>query len=150
MHTVLLDRRHPEGVDYDVTLQIVSHRPAEDALRAGVHHRREEEPPLPGRYVGDVGEPHLVRRISGDVTADEVCNRSSFGNGRLAAPARALTTRHTRDPEFAHQTCDALAGDADPFVCKVVVQTRDTVGPTRRRMVEGDAPLQVLVFDRAR
>jgi hypothetical protein len=43
---------HREGVDDQVGLEIVTHRPADDLPRVHIHDHAEEEPALERRHVG--------------------------------------------------------------------------------------------------
>ena len=105
--------RHPERVDDQLGLEVIAHRPADDAATVGVEHDREKQPALTGRQVGDVGEPELVRPSSGEAATDEVRRRRGRGAGDRCAPPPSAT-RDALELELAHQAGDAFAADADP------------------------------------
>jgi hypothetical protein len=50
-------------------LQVIAHRPADDLGAKEVHGDRQVEPGLYSRDVGDIGEPHAVRRSGMDPRA---------------------------------------------------------------------------------
>ena len=78
---------HAEGVVDEVGAQVVAHRPADAVAAAGVDHRRQVEPALPGGHVGDVGEPELVGSLGREVALHEVGGGRSFAaRGRRAHP----------------------------------------------------------------
>jgi len=119
---------HPERVEHELRAQVVSHRPANAATAPGVDDRREEQVALPGRHVGDVGDPEPVRSGRPKPAADEVLRRRDLlGRPRrlrpLAPPRDALDSKPT------HQARDALAGDPEAvLVGELGVDARDAGG----------------------
>src|SRR5262245_4776801 len=98
---------HAQRVDDDLRMQRRGHRPADDPSREEVHRRREVEPALVGRDVGDVRDPDLVRRTGAEVLVEAV------RRDRVAVLAvRRLDSesplRLRAQPCFPHQPRDAV------------------------------------------
>jgi hypothetical protein len=56
--------RHLERVDDELGAEMVGHRPADHAAAVAVDYRGEVQPARPGRDMGDLRDPKLVRRSS--------------------------------------------------------------------------------------
>jgi hypothetical protein len=100
--------------------------------------RREIEKAGPGRDVGDVGDPELVRLFGREVAIDQV--------GRWPAPLVADRRAGEAPPADAgeagraHQALDPLAPDADAGFHEIGMDARGAIGPARA-VVEGRDPL---------
>ena len=71
--------RHVQRLDDDVGLEAGGHRPADDATAPDIEHDGEVEEAGPGRHVGDVRDPELVRARGGEVALDQVVGRATCG-----------------------------------------------------------------------
>jgi CO/xanthine dehydrogenase FAD-binding subunit len=70
---------HPERVEHQLALEVVAHRPADDAAAEDVLNGSEEEEALAGLDVLQVADPEPVRLRTGEVTVDEIGRRGSLG-----------------------------------------------------------------------
>jgi hypothetical protein len=68
------------------------HRPADHASTPGIEHDGETEEAGPGRHVGDVRDPQLIRDRSGELAVDEIRRR----------PGRLVTYRREERLPPAH------------------------------------------------
>jgi len=104
---------HPERVQHELCLEVVAHRPADDAAAEDILDNREEEEALPGLDVLQVADPEPVGLRAGEVTVDEIRSRDAFRvadrRPRPTPPAVSAT-----DPELAHQSGDTLLTNPDP------------------------------------
>src|SRR4051794_28887323 len=81
--------RHPERVRGQASGRLVADRPADDAAAERVEDDRAVDLALPGRVLGDVGQPELIRTLSPEDAVDEVVGGRSAGHARhLRAPLR--------------------------------------------------------------
>ena len=99
--------RHDEGVDDELGVLVLAHRPADQAPVAQVPDPGHVELALAGRELGDVRDPSLVRALSGEVPLQPIRCRSDV---RPAAAPLAACARPCR-PSLAHQPGDPLAAD---------------------------------------
>ena len=63
---------HLKGVQGQVGVQARGGLPAHDSPRVHVSHESHIDPPGEGAYIGDVGDPQLVRPESAEMSFDEV------------------------------------------------------------------------------
>ena len=63
---------HLERVGHELCAQVILHRPADDPTTEEVLHGNEVEPALPGTQVGDVRDPHTVRRAGCELAVEQV------------------------------------------------------------------------------
>lgn len=100
---------HAQGVDDDVGLQIVPHRPADDPFGIDIHYRCQKQPALPSLDIGDVGDPEFVGSIGDEVSLDQIRSCCCFGGKLLLAPLSA--SGYAFQPQFTHQTGNAFPAD---------------------------------------
>ena len=76
---------------------MVSHRPADDPTAEGIEHDGEIQEAGPGRNVGDVSDPELIRPLGAEVALDQIGRRSciaiAHGGHDPLAPANAPNAR---------------------------------------------------------
>ena len=112
---------------------MVGHRPADDPSRVQVLDVREVQEPLPGRDVGDVRRPRLVRSGRAKVALDQVRSDPDARQPDRRAPA--LARRKPGHAGRSHQSLHALASDLDPvFEPQLGVDPAGAVGALRRRV----------------
>jgi hypothetical protein len=96
---------HDQSVNAQIGFQMIGHRPADDLARRHVLDRRQVKPALAGRNGGDVGQPHLIGPIGGEVSRQQVRRdrqvMATVGGAR--APAAPLASGQ---PHLAHQALD--------------------------------------------
>lgn len=88
---------------------MVGELPADDHPRVHVEDECRVQPALPGRYVGDVGEPQLVRSVGNEPTLDEI-----GGPGRGVVRDRgelSTASLHTTQTDVGHDPGHGAAGD---------------------------------------
>jgi hypothetical protein len=64
--------RHDQCVEDKLRCHGVTHRPADDAPREQVDDGSDVQPALGGPDIGEVGDPHLVRRVGGELAIEHV------------------------------------------------------------------------------
>ena len=80
---------HLERVDDQLGAQMVGHRPADDQPGEQILDVRQVEESFPGRDVGDVRRPRLVRPGRAKVTLDQIGSDPHAGQPHGRAPALA-------------------------------------------------------------
>ena len=92
--------------------------PADDASRVDVKHDGQVAPALPGAYVGEVGEPHRVGAIGGEIAPHEVVG----GHRRGTRHRRTLrfSVHAARYALLAHQAFHGAASHRDALVVEFV------------------------------
>jgi len=104
--------------------------------QASIHCDRQVQGACPGRVVGDVGHPELVRPGSDEVTLHQVRRRlrPDLSQGHSLVPASA----NTLQPGCLHQTCHSPATHVYPIIAPLSVDAgrliraaRAKVDPTR-------------------
>ncbi len=70
---------HAERVEHELGLQVVAHRPADDAAAEDVLDGGEEQEALPGLDVLEVADPQPVGLAPGEAPVDEVRRRRALG-----------------------------------------------------------------------
>src|SRR5436309_6225197 len=121
-----------EGVDDELSAEMILERPADNATAVAVDHDREVEPALPAAQVGDVGDPELVRSRRLEVALNEIIRDAHARNADRRAAASPLDC--AADPCLAHQPLDALASDRDTISAEITVDPRRPVRATAHRM----------------
>jgi hypothetical protein len=118
---------HVHRIEHKLGLEVHSHRPAHDAPGEGVEDDRQVEESRPGRDIGDVCDPELVRLLGVEVPIDQVGRRphALVPDGR---PDTSATTDAGQAGDL-HQPFDALAADMDAFSGEFRVDTRRAIGP---------------------
>lgn len=104
-------KRHLERVEDELGAQMVGHRPADDQPGEQVLDVREIQEPFPGRDVGDVRRPRLVRVGRAKVALEQVGSDPDARQPDRRAPA--LACRNPGDTSRSHQPLDALSPDVD-------------------------------------
>ena len=110
---VALPHRHRERVLDELGGHRRRDRPAEDALGEHVDDKGGVAPAGPGRHVGHVGNPQLIRDRGGEVPGDQVRRRCvgvvSAGGGLHPTPTQPVQAF------LAHQPIDLAIRHAKPF-----------------------------------
>ena len=123
--------RHLERVDDQFGTKVVSHRPAHDQSGEQVLYVREIQESFPGRDVGDVRRPGLVRAIRAKVALEQVRSDSDAGQPDGRAPP--LARQQPRNTGCSHQPLHALATDGDPVLePQLGVDPPGAIGAVRR------------------
>ena len=137
---------HLQGVDDELGADVVRDRPADDASGERVHDGAAVDPSVVGAVLGDVGEPHPIRRLSDELALDEV-----VVGGRLGLPVAMFAL--VADPaqaSDAHQARDALtAADQAEAEAELGVDPRRAVGAARVVVDLHDRLDELLVGDLA-
>ncbi len=103
-----LSQGHVQRVEHEFCAQVRRHRPAHDLPAPGIEDNRQVQDPRPGRNLGDIGDPQLIRARSPEGALDQVGGRTGI---RLAT-RRTLFPSTTRALETrpSHQSCDPPPG----------------------------------------
>jgi hypothetical protein len=132
-----LAERHVQGVEDELGAQVEAHCPADDAPGEGVEDDGKVEEAGPGRDVGDVGNPELVRPLGPEIPIDQIGGRPhplvADGGPGLPSPAHADKAGRT------HQALHPLATDTDARVRQLGVDARRAVGACRPLVDRPDA-----------
>ena len=127
---------HAESVKNELRTKVGFDCPSDDTTTPDVDHHGEVEEPFPGRDVGDVGDPKLVRAVGRKVTIDEVGRGTSVsgpsGCEGFPAPGNALQTC------VFHQTSDPLSTDMDAAMSEFRMNPRCAVRTVGSGMNLGD------------
>ncbi|MBB2914490.1 hypothetical protein FHS43_005802 [Streptosporangium becharense] len=102
--------RHFQGVECQVSAQVVGDLPTNDPPRVQILHERGVDPADRGRHIGDVRDPSQIRPVSGEVAFQQV-TRPVLAGGSGAGPLTACG--HPSKPELAHQPLDRAPGHRD-------------------------------------
>jgi hypothetical protein len=94
--------RHPQRVEDQGGAHVRRELPAHHAAAVGVDDEREEHHALPAAQVGQVGDPQLVRRGSGEVALHQVGPAERVGVGP-GGPPRPTAALGADDPVRAHE-----------------------------------------------
>ena len=97
-----------QRVEHEVGVHRTAHPPADDAPGEHVDDEGHVQPALPGRDVGEVRHPELIRPLGLELPIDPV----QRARRRWIADRRAhdLAADHTAQAEPAHQALDRAAG----------------------------------------
>jgi len=74
----------------------------------GVKHDAAVDPSLPGRVLGDIGQPQLIGSVAIEVAADEV-----LGGRDIDEALSLLSGRKALEPSLGHQLVHELPRDDD-------------------------------------
>ena len=101
------------ALEHEVRTHRITHLPADDSTRKDVDHEGDVQPSLPGRDVGEIGNPELIGTFGTELPIDPVQRAwriliADRGSHDLAAP-------HALNPQLTHQALDRAAGDVDPL-----------------------------------
>jgi hypothetical protein len=104
-------QRHVQGREHEVCSHAFSHGPSHHTPAPDINDHGQIEEAHPGRYVGHVRYPQLVRTCGVETPVDQVMGRAlalvtAGGDGEASALADAV------DAGLSHETSHALAADA--------------------------------------
>lgn len=105
---------HLQGVEHDLAVQRVRHRPAHDGAGEDVGNAGQVQKAFARLDVLDVGHPDLVRALGHELAIDEVGGRRCLNRapgGLELAPAPAVL-----DAQLPHQAQDALTRATEAVV----------------------------------
>jgi hypothetical protein len=96
-------------------------RPANDPASAHVEDRRQVKPTLPGRNIGEIGEPDLVGLLRGEVAREPVRGdgivmaavRCSGAARQCGKPAQSSSTHQDLNAVAAHRLAGAAQDSMD-------------------------------------
>ena len=135
---------HDEGVDDELGVLVLVHRPADQPTVAQVADAGDVELAFAGGELGDVGDPAHVRPSSSEVAFEQIrC-------WRYVEPASAPAATRV-DPDQAvgtHQPGDPLAAHAHLAAAQLTVHSWRSVGAARLVMDVADLLEQLTVSDR--
>lgn len=97
------------GVQGQVRAQRGGAAPAHDPVGVQVHYERDVAEPGPGRHVGDVGDPALIRAGRGEVALEQV--GVSIGGGGRRGGAWGAAAYGAVQPEGSHPSVDRAPRD---------------------------------------
>jgi len=100
---------HGERVEDELGAHVLGHRVAQQSPAAQVEDRRQVEPALTGRDVGNVANPSNIGPAGSEPAADQVRQRwRVLGRDGRADLGRLV---HAHDPVRPHQPLDSLVVD---------------------------------------
>lgn len=67
-----LVQRHVQGIEHEVGFQVRLHGPADHSVTPRIDDDRQVQEAAPGRDIGDVGDPELVRSVDIEVMFDQI------------------------------------------------------------------------------
>jgi hypothetical protein len=117
---------HVHGVDHELGLQIVAHRPPHDTTRPSVQHDGQVDEARPCRHAGDVRHPELVRLVGPEIPVDKI-----VGWPDPAVPdrgARAFSAAYACQSRCLLQPFDTLAANVDTLISQLGMDARRAVG----------------------
>ena len=97
-------QRHPQRDHDQVRFLGCRGVPSDDPLGEYVDDERDVNPPGPGSYIGEIGDPNPVRGRRGEVTVEQIA--SAFAILRRDCGPDALIAADTRQPEGPHGAVD--------------------------------------------
>ncbi len=119
---------HLRGIEDQLRAQVRRHGPADHTPAPSVDDHGGVQKPRPGRHVGNVGHPELIRPGSREGALHEIRRRP--GRGVSAGRARPRPPADADEPGNAHEAGDPLA--RDPRAPHPGAR-RGSVGPRRCR-----------------
>ena len=133
---------HLEGVDDQLTSEVIGDGPTDDPPRVGVDDCGAVDPPVAGAVLGDVGEPHPVRLLGAEPSLHQIdmSRRRWLPATAFALVADALQTGQP------HQSGDAFAADPHPEAeTQLGMNARRAIGAARLVVDPGDRLRQLLI-----
>lgn len=103
-----------------------------NAATEDIEYDREKEVSPSGRDVGDVGDPQLVGRFSGESTVDQIRRRSRIAVAKRCA--ERFAPAGADDIALLPQPRHALIATPDTGIAQVPLQPRTAVIPARLPM----------------
>ena len=119
-----------ERLEHELGAQVRRHRPADDAAAPDIEHDGQVEEARPGRDVGDVGHPELVRAVGREVPIDQI-GRGLRCRGRGVVVARFLRRLTPCNPAARISRATRLRPTWIPSSREIGVDPRRTVGAPR-------------------
>jgi hypothetical protein len=133
-----LGESHLQGIEHQLGPQVGGHRPSHHPPAEGVQDHRQVEEPGPGRNVGDIRDPELVRCLGREVALHEV---------RCGTPIRvtqsgmgSLAPAHPLQAQPAHQPGDPIATDLRFRFGELRMHPRHPISAAGARMDALDLP----------
>lgn len=122
-----LFQRHVQGGEHEVCGHAFSHGPANHTSAPDIDDDGQIEEPHPGRHVGHVRHPQLVRSCGVEPALDQVMGRcltlvTAGGDGEASALADAV------DTGLPHEMGHALAADAHTLLDELGPHPGHSVG----------------------
>jgi hypothetical protein len=105
-------------VEHEVGLHRGAHAPADDAPGKDVDDEGHVHKALPGRDVGEVAHPQLVRPLGAELSIDPVQRARSLGIGHRRS--HALASHHPAQPQPAHQALHRAARHLDALAIELL------------------------------
>ena len=102
-----------QGVEHELRPHRTRHPPPDDAPGEHVDHEGHVDKPAPGRNVGEIRHPQLIRARGHELAIDEVRRTARVPGVRRGDPR--TTTHHTRQPHRSHQPRHGAPRDAHAF-----------------------------------
>ena len=135
-----LANRHVHGIDDELRLDVVAHRPTHDAARPSIQDDGQVDEACPGWHVGDICHPELVRRVCSEVAVNQIVG---WPDPVVAdRGACSLATADADQSRRFHQPFDPLAADTDAIVSEFCVDPGRAIGLLRRAVDLGNQPGQ--------
>src|ERR1700710_3125017 len=129
--TVLLWLACPESLLQCIKYKVRAHRtadaPANNTPGKDVDHKGHVQPTLPGRYIGEIRNPQLVRPLRSELPIDPVQRI-----GRLVVADRRahhLAAHHTAQSLTTHQSFDGASRDRSTFTGQLTPDLISAVDP---------------------
>src|ERR1700733_1465609 len=96
---------HQNGIEYEPSANRRGNCPTDDLPREEIHDDSQVQPAFPGPYVGNIGNPSLIRPTDIELSLQNIW--SEFR--RLCTGLRLATvSSHGSDLVYAHQPRDAM------------------------------------------
>ena len=120
-------QRHVQRCEHEVCSHALAHGPTHDAAPPDVDDHGQVEEPHPGRHVGHVRYPQLVRATGMETPVDQVTGRrlalvATGGHGEPSSLADALNAG------CSHETRHTLAADAHALFDELEAHPGHAVG----------------------
>ena len=104
-----------QRIEHKVRAHRTADPPAHDAPGEHVDDEGHIQPALPGRDIGEVRDPELVRTIGLELPVDPVQRARCLAVGDRGA--HDLAAHHTAQAQAPHQPLDRAAGNFNAFAC---------------------------------
>src|SRR3984885_2931230 len=139
---------HPQCRQWQLSAQMVCHRPTDNPAAVKVHDRCQIEPALIGLDVGDVGKPDAVRRVSGEVPIQQV--RSDRKAVAAVCGSHAIWPGHDGpDAVTAHQSFDATTAYPAALILQLLVDAGAAIASADIAMNPPDVIHKLAVSNRS-
>lgn len=101
---------HLQGVQGEARTQVAGSLPADDEAAEGVDDEGHVDEARPSAHVGQVGEPEAVRRLGGEVAADEVTGLGACGSAIVVRHFLPRTAPLRRSARIRRSTVQRATG----------------------------------------